>query len=72
MSHLIQGFITFIFAAIIFIIMAYIVTPTIITGTDTGSMVVKSFFLLILAGFVIAVPLIVLVRWWHSHDEPKV
>ena len=65
-------FITAVITAIMGIITFLVVSPLVIagvTGTDTGSMLIKGFFVLILASFAIVAPLIGLVFWWTHHDK---
>jgi hypothetical protein len=58
-------------AIITFIIIANFVTPTVISGTDTGSTLIKAVFLLVVAAIVIVVPLLVLVRMWKAGASGK-
>ena len=66
MGQLMTGLATMIMAIITFIIIANFVTPTVISGTDTGSTLIKAVFLLTVAAIVIVVPLLVLVRMWKA------
>jgi hypothetical protein len=66
MNQLMTGLATMIMSIITFVIIANFVTPTVITGTDTGSTLIKSVFLLVVAAIVIVVPLLVLVRMWKG------
>ena len=69
MSHLMTGLATMIAGVITFLVIAQFVSPTVISGTDTGSTLIKSVFLLVVAAIVIMVPLLVLVRMWGKKNE---
>ena len=69
MSHLMTGLATMIAGVITFLVIAQFVSPTVISGTDTGSLLIKSVFLLVVAAIVIMVPLLVLVRMWGKKNS---
>ena len=69
MSHLMTGLATMIAGVITFLVIAQFVSPTVISGTDTGSTLIKSVFLLVVAAIVIMVPLLVLVRMWGKKNS---
>lgn len=47
MNHLMQGLATMIAGVITFLVVAQFVSPSVITGTDTGSTLIKAVFLLV-------------------------
>lgn len=69
MHRLLEGLGTMVFAIVVFIILANFASPKILSGTDTGSTLLKSIYLLIVAGVTIVVPLFVLVKVWKSNDN---
>ena len=69
MSHLMTGLATMIAGVITFLVIAQFVSPTVISGPDTGSLLIKSVFLLVVAAIVIMVPLLVLVRMWGKKNS---
>jgi hypothetical protein len=69
MKYIVMAVATMLMAALTFYIMVYMVTPQNITGSDTGSMIVKSFFLLIVAAIVVLAPIVALLSWWHNKEN---
>jgi uncharacterized RDD family membrane protein YckC len=69
MNHLMQGLAVMVAAIVVFIVIAQFVTPTVITGTDTGSMLIKAVFLLIVGAIVIMTPLLIMVRMWRNASK---
>ena len=64
-----QGLAVMVAAIVVFIVIAQFVTPTVITGTDTGSMLIKAVFLLIVGAIVIMTPLLIMVRMWRNASK---
>jgi hypothetical protein len=69
MGHLMQGLATMVASIVVFLVIANFVTPTVISGTDTGSTLIKAVFLLVVAAIVIMVPLLVMVRMWKNQGK---
>jgi hypothetical protein len=66
MGHLMQGLAVMVAAIVVFIVIAQFVTPTVLTGTDTGSTLIKAVFLLIVGAIVIMTPLLIMVKMWKN------
>jgi hypothetical protein len=71
MMRLVEGIALFIMAAIMYIVVNKFVAPNIVTGTDTGSMIVKSVLPLAVAGMVVCIPLVVLLLMWKDGQGHK-
>jgi hypothetical protein len=69
MNRLIQGLAVMVAAIVVFLVISNFVTDTVITGTDTGSTLIKAVFLLIVGALVIMVPLLLMVKFWKGSDN---
>jgi uncharacterized membrane protein YhaH (DUF805 family) len=70
-ENIVVAVISMVFWLVMLLVVNPMVTPTIITGTDTGSMVVKGFIGVIIALAAIASPIVILAKAWHDKDKGK-
>jgi hypothetical protein len=61
-----QGLAVMVAAIVVFVVIAEFVTPAVLTGTDTGSLLIKSVFLLIVGALVIMTPLLIMIKMWKN------
>ena len=71
MKYIVLAVVSMVFWAVMFAIVAYIDTPTIVTGTDVGSMTVKGFLMALIGLAAIASPIVILAKAWHDKGENK-
>ncbi len=66
MKYLLSGLGTMVAGVITFLIIYNFVAPSVITGTDTGSTLLKTLMPLIVAAIVMMIPILVMVRMWST------